>query len=93
MNQQAYRIPRYEELDDSKMCYWYDPELKGYYLYIPRCGLGNLSNHQVVENLDGTITVSPSIKVWGHDQGKQTVRHGYLVGGMWQGCSDDWVGA
>lgn len=44
-------------------------------------GIGNLSNHDVVEHEDGTITVSPSILCTGHN-GKQW--HGYLERGVWR---------
>lgn len=47
----------------------------------PGFGAGNLSKHQVEEHEDGTITVSPSILVTGHD-GKQW--HGYLERGIWR---------
>jgi hypothetical protein len=45
----------------------------------PGCHTGCLSNHQVIEHEDGTITVSPSIRVadW------RTEWHGYLVHGEW----------
>ncbi len=53
----------------------------------PPTGLGgNLSNHQVVEHDDGTITVSPSILVW-TEWGEDRVRHewhGYLEQGVWR---------
>lgn len=44
--------------------------------------LANLKNHDVTENEDGTITVSPSILVTGHD-GEW---HGYLENGIWREC-------
>lgn len=43
--------------------------------------LGNLSNHQITEHEDGTITVSPSILI-SHWSGKQW--HGYLERGIWR---------
>lgn len=42
---------------------------------------GNLSNHQVVEHEDGTITVSPSILI-SHWTGASW--HGYLERGVWR---------
>lgn len=45
---------------------------------------GNLSQHDVVEHEDGTITVSPSILLEGTHH-----RHGYLRRGIWEPCSDD----
>lgn len=41
---------------------------------------GNLSNHEVLENQDGTITVSPSILI--NDGRKEW--HGYLRNGIWE---------
>lgn len=43
---------------------------------------GNLSAHKVTEHDDGTITVSPSILVTGHDGSY----HGYLEHGVWREC-------
>lgn len=43
--------------------------------------LGDLSNHDVVEHDDGTITVSPSILISGsHGE----LWHGYLERGVWR---------
>ena len=43
---------------------------------------GNLSGHTVVEHEDGTITVTPSILVTGHD----ARWHGVLKAGVWEPC-------
>lgn len=43
---------------------------------------GNLAAHDVTEHEDGTITVSPSIKITRHDG----VWHGYLERGIWREC-------
>ena len=43
----------------------------------PKGGAGMLSDHEVVEHEDGTITVSPSILMPG-------VWHGYLEHGVWR---------
>ena len=83
---QAVRIAGFSELDDAQMMYWFDAEHGFWYLYLPGCGLGNLANHQVTENADGTITVRPSILVTGHDNGQRTQRHGYLTAGVWEEC-------
>lgn len=48
----------------------------------PGSHLGDLSNHEVAEHEDGTITVAPSILV---DDGR-TQWHGYLVRGVWRAC-------
>lgn len=45
--------------------------------------LGNLSKHTVVEHEDGTITVSPSIRVTGHEGDSW---HGFLERGVWRAC-------
>jgi hypothetical protein len=87
MNQQAKRIGMFEELDDKSICYWHSSGI--WWLYLPGCGVGNLSNHKIEEHDDATITVSPSIKVTGHHEGRQTIRHGFLVRGKWQPCADD----
>jgi hypothetical protein len=50
----------------------------------PGFGMGNLAAHDVVENNDGTITVSPSILITGH-HGKTW--HGYLQQGIWRKLS------
>lgn len=43
----------------------------------------NLSAHDVTENEDGTITVSPSILV---SDGTGREWHGYLENGVWRKC-------
>ena len=48
----------------------------------PNGHMGNLSAHHVVENPDGTITVTPSILV--EDDGGE-LWHGYLTAGVWRG--------
>jgi len=92
VTEQAKRIAGFDELDDSQMCYWFDKDEGFWYLYLPYCGLANLSNHQVTEHEDGTITVSPSILLYSHgswDEEKQMrvetkQRHGYLERGIWK---------
>lgn len=42
----------------------------------------DLSRHEVIEHADGTITVSPSILVTGHNGSW----HGYLIEGYWEKC-------
>lgn len=47
---------------------------------------GNLTNHEVVEHDDGTITVSPSILIhttWGPVRQPYTW-HGFLKAGVWE---------
>lgn len=80
----ACRINGFSELDETKMCYWKEDNI--WYLYLPKCGLGNLSNHQVIEHEDGTISASPSILVTGHASGDAITMHGYLEHGVWRDC-------
>lgn len=47
----------------------------------PNGHLGNLSNHDVTEHQDGTITVSPSILV---SVDGAEVWHGWLERGVWR---------
>lgn len=52
----------------------------------PGFSVGVPSAHDVVENADGTITVSPSILMW-RDYGDPPERrswHGYLEKGIWR---------
>lgn len=46
----------------------------------PNGHLGNLGAHDVTENADGTITVSPSILV---SDNTGELYHGHLVAGEW----------
>lgn len=45
---------------------------------------GNLSNHDVAEHEDGTITVSPSILTTARWAGVDHTWHGYLERGVWR---------
>ena len=47
----------------------------------PGFGTGSLGKHEVTEHPDGTITVSPSILCYGHDN---KTWHGYLERGVWR---------
>jgi hypothetical protein len=84
----AYRISGFEELDKTKICYWHTTG--GWQIYLPGCGLGGLKLHTVVENEDGTITVSPSILITSYATedgirlGKPITRHGFLTKGVWR---------
>ena len=84
MLEKAKRIKGMSELDDSSICYWHTTD--GWLLYFPLCGAGCLSLHTVIENEDGTITVTPSIRMTGHNHGNPTTRHGYLTAGYWNEC-------
>ena len=47
--------------------------------------VGNLRNHDVTEHEDGTITVSPSIKITGsNDDGSPATYHGFIEKGVWR---------
>jgi len=54
-----------------------------WYARTPNGYLGCLSEHEVIEHEDGTITVNPSILV--ADE-KRTLWHGYLEKGIWREC-------
>ena len=84
--EQAIRINGVSEIQDDRICYWFEKNENeaNWYIYLPRCGAGSLARHQVVENPNGTITVSPSILTTGHDKGTKTTRHGYLRNGIWE---------
>lgn len=81
MSEQALRIKGFEEIDESRICYWHTAD--GWLLYLPKCGVGNLKLHSVNEHEDGTISATPSILVTGHDAGQTIQRHGYLTRGIW----------
>lgn len=90
---EAKRISGHSELDAKSICYWRAKDgLDGHagkdvwLLYLPGCGLGDLSNHTVTEHEDGKISVTPSILVTGHEDGKSTQVHGYLTNGVWRDC-------
>lgn len=61
--------------------YWKDS--RGAWMACTPTGLiGDLSNHDVTEHADGTITVAPSILV---TDGRGSW-HGYLQAGTWRDC-------
>lgn len=47
----------------------------------PGSHVAGLGNHKVTEHEDGTITVSPSIRVF---DGERELWHGYLERGVWR---------
>jgi len=81
----ATRIKGSEELNETQMSYWKLSD-GAWMLYIPGCGAGTLRNHTVEEHKDGTITVTPSILMTGHNRGTVTQKHGYLTKGIWKDC-------
>lgn len=56
----------------------------GWYGMTPNGLLSGLRNHQVVENKDGTVTVSPSILTTMGNDGPSW--HGFLRNGVWMEC-------
>jgi len=84
MTTEAKRIEKFEDLDDTKFCYFKQDGI--WYLHLPGCGLANLAGHQITEHEDGTITASPSILTTGHDSGKPVEKHGFLEKGVWRDC-------
>lgn len=83
MEEAALKIKNFDELVHDKICYWQDSNKK-WLLYLPGCGVGGLGLHKVEENVDGTITVTPSILVTGHNEGNPIKRHGFLTKGIWR---------
>jgi len=66
--------------------YW---KLNGtWYCIAPDGSFGRLSNHNVVEHEDGTITVTPSILISSTSNKNQVVQkwHGFLERGIWRSC-------
>lgn len=59
-----------------------------WYCKPPGCPVGaaSLTNHQVTEHDDGTITVSPSILYTVEHSKPPYQYHGYLVRGVWREC-------
>ncbi len=60
-----------------------------WYACTPNGHMGNLSNHEVIEHDDETITVTPSIRVVGSIAGVVDVGelwHGHLKAGVWSKC-------
>jgi hypothetical protein len=76
LTEQAKRVEDWTHIDHDAICYYKAGGV--WYLYV-RGLLGNLGGHDVTENANGTITVSPSILI----KGKQTI-HGYLENGIWR---------
>lgn len=72
------------DLDLSSICYWKRSD-GAWMLYVPGSGIGDLTNHDVEEHEDGTISVTPSILV----TNARHRRHGYLSRGVWEPCGDD----
>lgn len=73
------RVSAYKFIDTNRLCYF---KMGGiWHIYHPDAGLGSLSKHNVIEFNDGTISVTPSIRIKGENE-----VHGYLKKGMWKDC-------
>ena len=80
------KVSDYCGRDESAICYW---KVAGvWYIWLPGCGLGNLSKHAIKEHADGTITASPSIKVTATKDGRIVIAHGHFTRGIWAACAD-----
>lgn len=61
--------------------YGKDPRDGNWYAVTPNGHMGSLAHHDVTEHEDGSITVSPSIRV---SDGTGELWHGYLRAGEWR---------
>lgn len=92
MTTEAVRLPDVEPgsfpegFDWGVMSYWRQGSV--WMLHLPPNSMGNLSDHEVTEHEDGTITVSPSILVT-RPGDESVLRHGHLKRGVWHPCGDD----
>lgn len=68
-----------DDLDEARICYWKSPTQ--WWIYLPGAGIGRLTNHEVTEHEDRTITVRPSIAL--SLPGGPWKRHGFLTRGEW----------
>ncbi len=62
--------------------YYVHPADGKWHAKTPNGHLANLARHDVEEHADGTITVSPSIRV--SSPGDEELWHGYLEAGVWR---------
>lgn len=81
--QDALPCPGHADIDPKRICYW---KTAGgvWVLHLPGCGIGELRGFGVIEHQDGTISVTPSIKMFGLDKGAQSEAHGFLTQGKWR---------
>jgi hypothetical protein len=80
MTEPAKQIDDLGQLDEMSICYW-KVQANGWYIYLPGCGITRLTNHQIEEHEDGTISVTPSIVMRCHINQQ---RHGDLTHGEWR---------
>lgn len=84
--QTAIRIYNFSGIQEDQVCYWFNHAENVWFIYLPGCGAGSLRAHVIEEHPDGTITVTPSIRMRGHDNGAPTEKHGHLTRGVWRDC-------
>lgn len=79
------RVYSTEELRTTNGSYFFSEETQSWWCRTPNGHAGNLGNHEITENEDGTITVSPSILVSTTLDGKVVeLYHGFLKNGEWK---------
>ena len=78
------RVFSEEDLRKTNGAYFFSEQTQSWWCRTPNGHAGNLGNHEVTENEDGTITVEPSILVSTTINGKPIqVYHGWLKNGEW----------
>ena len=73
----------YADFRPGDFFHWKDDRNDMWMAITPNDHHCNLKNHTIVEHEDGTITVSPSIRV--SDQNGE-LWHGFLEKGVWRSC-------
>lgn len=81
---QGRRIDNDEDKLGEPGDYWYSKSEEIWQGNTPNGMRVNLRKHEVVENEDGTITVSPSILAWQDRASGRREWHGYLENGIWR---------
>lgn len=84
MQGRRLRDPREGAMQPGDYYYW--PARKDWIAVTPNGHHASLTDHEVTEHEDGTITVSPSILVSTSDEQGAPVEcwHGYLERGVWR---------
>lgn len=84
---QGQRLPNCFTGTPPRGAYWRD-ERGWWNCCSPNGRVGMLTEHEVVEHEDGTITVTPSILIDPTDMGSRTLLgwHGFLERGVWREC-------
>lgn len=79
------RVFNHDGLRSIDGSYFFSEETQSWWCRTPNGHMGNLRNHDVTENDDGTITVAPSILVTTRINGvDKELYHGFLVKGEWR---------